>query len=722
MKHLGLILSLSILAACGGREAVAVSAPPTTAAPKRASSNVLHWRMDSGVEAIFGADSSLYRIPEQFRFSPDSAHLAYLQTQGPRTELWMHTIETGIRRPLFSGENAQVTAFVWAASNHVLLISNGDVWMVSLTGQSQQITATNAHEHGIQASQDGTKAAYIRDHNIYIYDLTTMSEIPVTTKGSPKRTFGEVTWLYQEEFDTTEGFGFAPKGNKLWFFETNLEKVPFRIIDRSPGDTEFIPYPRAGEENPEIRIGVIDLDSNARVFVRDGAKRDVYLPRVVWHPSGESILVTELDRLQTHLSVYNCPLRTQRCSAVLDDQDPRYVNLLGNPVFFNHGKEFFWLSETTGYAQIERVNLSTRTRRAVTEGKFEVIAINHVDEKNGRVLFTANPEDITETRLYASPIGGGEIKTLPQASGTHSVIFSPNGEVYVDTHSALDRPPTTVLKNREGKVVAILFETDPRHLMLDDVHNEIFPMEQDNGIPLMAHLTRPKNLESDKKYPVLIIMYGGPHVQFVANRFHQMYQPWRNLLAKRGIIVFSVDGRGSAGRGHLFESRSRLRLGHIELADQLAGRTYLSSLPFVDPDRIGVFGWSYGGYMVLNALLRSPEPFRFGISVAPVTNWRNYDTAYTERYMLRPKDNVEGYRKTALMPLAGQLKSPLLLIHGMADDNVHLIHSFELLNSFIEAGRNVDQLFYPGKNHKIDGAKTRVHLFTHIIRFIEEHQ
>jgi dipeptidyl-peptidase-4 len=237
----------------------------------------------------------------------------------------------------------------------------------------------------------------------------------------------------------------------------------------------------------------------------------------------------------------------------------------------------------------------------------------------------------------------------------------------------------------------------------------------------MALLTRPEALEPKRRYPVLIHVYGGPHAQVVRNAFRPSFQPWRDLLASRGVLVFSVDGRGSGGRGHEFETPIHRRLGKVELEDQLAGVDYLKSLPFVDPERIGIFGWSYGGTMTLNALLKTKDVFRVGVAVAPVTDWRQYDTAYTERYMQRPSDNPEGYRETALAPAAGDLKVPLLLVHGLADDNVHFSNSAHLVDAMVEAGRVLETAFYPGKSHGIRGGRVRVHLFTRVTRFLERH-
>jgi dipeptidyl-peptidase 4 len=720
-----LLILLGLQAACGAAEPNAENAVPVPAS--MAYRNRPPWQMDPDIQRLFGPQSPLHALPKETTWAPDGRKIAFLRTapeanSTPNTELWMYHLDRRIEIPLLTGDAVQVSEFCWVGSSKIAAVSNGDVWLVPLDGEKQQLTDTRGAEKGVQASPDGTKLIYIRDHNLILLDLISMMERPLTRIGNDKRTFGEVTWLYEEEFDTETGFGWAPGSDSIWFYETDLSNVPFRGIDLSDGTIKAIPYPRPGEPNPWLRVGILDITDHDATpqYLVDGKGKDIYLPRVLWHPNGKQLVITELDRLQTTLSLFTCDLATKRCSTLLTENDPRYVDLLDEPLFFNNGKELLRLSEASGYAHIQRVRLDNQGQKPLTKGSFEVSSLVYIDEKQNRVLFTANAEDTGEYKLYAVSLAGGEIMTIPQESGNHEVIYAPNGSHYIDTHSALDRPPKTDIKTSNGESIATLAETTLDERLTEGVTNELFPLDTEDGIPIMAHLTRPISLEPEKRYPVLIIVYGGPHVQLAKNAFHTTYQPWRNLLAQRGILVFTVDGRGSDGRGHAFESAVRLNLGNVELKDQLTGVAHLRSLPFVDAKRIGIFGWSYGGYMVLNALLRTKRIFKMGISVAPVTDWRYYDTAYTERYMQRPEDNPSGYQETALISLAPKLEAPLLLAHGIADDNVHLIHSHRLIKAFTARERYVDHLFYPGKGHKIGGPYTRVHLFTRITRFIEE--
>jgi dipeptidyl-peptidase-4 len=329
-------------------------------------------------------------------------------------------------------------------------------------------------------------------------------------------------------------------------------------------------------------------------------------------------------------------------------------------------------------------------------------------------------EKPTAYGIYTVSLDTGETERVSTETGTHRVIFSPDAAHYFDTHSALDRPLRTEVYEASGRRLSTLDAQDLAEYKRPAVTSDIFPIKTDKGETLWAMLTRPQVLEQGKRYPVLVYVYGGPDAQVVQDSFSTWNQPWRELMAGRGILVFSVDGRGSGGRGHEFECAVHRRLGEAELEDQLQGVSYLNAQPYVDPRRIGVFGWSYGGYMALNALLRTDGVFKAGVSVAPVTDWHEYDTAYTERYMQRPADNPEGYTETSLLGAASGLTEKLLLVHGLADDNVHFTNSALMVNALVDAGKRFEVMFYPGKSHGINGPKTRADLYDRITRFLQE--
>jgi dipeptidyl-peptidase-4 len=421
------------------------------------------------------------------------------------------------------------------------------------------------------------------------------------------------------------------------------------------------------------------------------------------------------------LSLLICDAKTKQCQAIVEERDPRWVNLPQRPTFIQNGYGFLWLSERDGFSHIYRFGIEGSLEDQITKGNWTVTSIDAVDEEQGKVFFTANATYPFSYEMYASSRDQEELLKISQQPGSHDTLFSPDGNHFVDTHSSLSVPSQTTIHQKSGAIISILSKSRLIEYKQPHVMNDIFPIETKNGQTLFALLTRPVAIDQQRRYPVLIYVYGGPGKQVVKNEFNATFQPWRNLMAERGILVFSVDGRGSSGRGRDFEMAIHRQLGKVELEDQLAGLEYLKSLPFVDQNRIGIFGWSYGGTMALNAVMRTKNIFKLGIAVAPVTDWRQYDSAYTERYMQRPIDNNQGYNNASVLSVVNGLNAPLLFIHGFADDNVHVVHSRLLLNALIRAGKYFEVMFYPGKDHRISGAKTRTDLFTRITRFIETH-
>jgi dipeptidyl-peptidase-4 len=420
--------------------------------------------------------------------------------------------------------------------------------------------------------------------------------------------------------------------------------------------------------------------------------------------------------------ILSCDPAKGSCDALIEERDPRWVNLVGPPVFFGKKSEFLWISERDGFAHIHRFDAEGRQKGQLTGGEWAVRGIAAVDEEQAVVYFTGNAENPLSQGVFRVGLDGRGLTRVSPEGGVHEATFSPDRSRLVDVHSALGRIPRADLLRLEDGQTAVeitLAAQDLGSYHADDVIDEVYEIETADDASLWAQLTRPRTMEPDRRYPVVIYVYGGPRAQIVRDHFRSTFQPWRDLMARRGVLVFSVDGRGSGGRGREFETPVHRNLGEIELTDQLAGVDWLKSRPDVDPARIGIFGWSYGGTMVLAALLRTEGVFACGAAVAPVVDWREYDSAYTERYMQRPEDNPEGYDKTALVPLAGKLAVPLLLAHGLADDNVHFANTARMIDALVDSGKLFDLVVYPGKDHGITGPKHRPHLFSVLTRFFE---
>lgn len=678
------------------------------------------------VISIFGRSPAAGLLPRTPSWSPDGRFIAYLRDSYDKEgrthiEVWMYDTLKKVENPVFTESSGRATTYTWCGAERLVVASDGDLFEVSTDAAVVRLTHTKVQEKFPTASPNGARIAFVRDGDLFALDLLSKKEFRITEGASAHRRFGEVTWLYAEEFDTKTGMGWSNDGLKLWFLDTDVTNVPFRDILKLGGNTETMPYPRAGETNPLVRVAVADFSGAAPTvrYLDTGSDPDHYLPRVGWHPNNQRLLVTRLDRLQTELEYLLCPIDGSPCGRPWTERDPRFINLQPDPLILPGGAEMLFLSEQSGFAHIYQIGLDGKGLRPVTQGKWTVTEINAVDEISGSVMFTANVENPLEYKLYRIPLKGGEIERPASEQGCHTAIYTQDNKQYLDIHSALNRAPKADIRKADGELIGTLAAQDAGRYNTEGVVNDLFPISTPNG-PMNALLTRPTVLQTGRKYPVLVLVYGGPHVQLAKNWFHTTYQPLRDLLARRDILVFTVDGRGSAGRGHDFDAAIRLSLGRLELEDQTAGVQYLKSLPFVDTKRIGVFGWSFGGTMALSGLLRSNE-YCMGIAVAPVTDWRWYDSAYTERYMQRPVDNPEGYDNAALIPQAFKLKAPLLLVHGIADDNVHFVHSARMFEALIRANKRFESIFFPGKDHKIAGPAARIHLFTEVLRFIEEH-
>jgi dipeptidyl-peptidase 4 len=714
------------LGACSGRRG-GPSTSPHCPKPAAAAEGV---DVDPEVARIFGDVPIAGRVPTDLAWSPDGARLAYLRAYdatATKRGLWVAEIGTRQEQPIATGGERSVDEYAWLTSARLAAVMDGDVYALDLAGNAENLTATADPEASLAAAPDGRHVAYVRDNDIYVFDLGARTERPVTRGGTADAYFGGVTWVMGEEFGTETGLGWSPDGRKLWFYAVDESKTAHaRISDDAKGTSREQAYPRPGEANPIVRLGVADISRPgeiAPVWMDVGADKDVYIPRVTWFPQSDRLAVIRLDRLQTVLTLLGCDAQKGACTQLLEERDPRWLNLLGEPRFFDGGKRFLWLSERDGYAHIYVVTASGLVERQLTTGRWVVSEIAGVDEKAGVAYFTANAERPVSYGVFRVPLAGGDAERISAKGGVHSALFYDAGTVYADTHSAIALPPRIdVVKpgDVDGDVPPFtLAASDLLPYAREDAANDLFPIEKPDGTEFWCQVTRPAALDPSLRYPVLVYVYGGPGVQAVRDAFHPSMQPWREALAARGFIVFSVDGRGSAGRGRDFETPIHLHLGQIEVEDQLAAVDYLKNQPYVDPARIGVFGWSYGGTMAIALLTKSKGVFRAGAAVAPVVDWREYDSAYTERYLQRPSDNPEGYASSSLLGAAAELRAPLLLAHGLADDNVHFVGTARFIDALVDAGKSFELFVYPGRGHGLKGGRARAHVFSAITKFFE---
>jgi len=486
-----------------------------------------------------------------------------------------------------------------------------------------------------------------------------------------------------------------------------------------PGPVRALRYPLAGADNPIVDIGVMDATAGAApVWMNLSSEADVYLPGAAFMPGDTHLAVARLDRLQTTLEILRCDTRNGTCAVVDEEIDPRWVDWAGLPLFRDDGSAVR-VSRRNGFFHLYLSGGDDQPLRQLTDGNWNAEKVLTADPATGQILFIGDREGPLSSAVFVLSPTSGEIRRLSADGFVHDAVASPDGKLFAVTTSTLTSSPVTTLMDAGGRQIA---SVDVRggdiYTSPDDVRNELVTIEV-NGNALHAHITRPAVLSSTRRYPVLVYVYGGPGVQAVTESFHTTFGPWRDLLARRGIVVFTVDNRGSAGRGREFEAAVHRNLTRVPLDDQLAALREFLKNSWVDRRRVGIVGWSFGGTMALSAALEAEQTFRFAVAVAPVTNWSLYDSAYTERYMQRPQDNPEGYTATDLSSRVKKLTVPTLVIHGLADDNVLPLHTQKLMRAFIDARKTPEILFYPGAGHRIDDPEVLTHLFSRMTAFIE---
>ncbi len=461
-----------------------------------------------------------------------------------------------------------------------------------------------------------------------------------------------------------------------------------------------------------------------------GADTDVYLPRVLWLRDSKRVAIERLNRAQNRLDLLFCDASTGSSATILTETDKYWVNIADDLYFFADNKRFLWSSERTGFRHYYLYDLAGRQLEQLTSGDWAITgnggvgpgAASHpaVDEAHGFIYFLSNKDNVLDIQLYRLSIADKSIIKVTREPGTHDVVIAPNESAFVDTYSNAMTPPRQDLDRMDGVRAAAINENKVPELadyQLSPV--KFVNLSADDGTKLYASIVQPPDFDVSRKYPVLVNVYGGPQVQNVHNAWDGKDFLWLEMMAEKGYIIFTLDNRGSYGRGHAFETVIYHYLGKIALEDQLTGVKYLKSLPYVDPSRIGIWGWSFGGTMALDAMFNAPDVFKAGVSVAPVTDWRLYDTIYTERYMGRPQDNPEGYSDSSPAYQAANLRGKLMIAHSTGDDNVHFVNTAEVLNKLILAGKYPDDLMiFPGRGHGIGDAPARIQLFQGITDFL----
>ncbi|HVB85607.1 MAG TPA: S9 family peptidase, partial [Candidatus Dormibacteraeota bacterium] len=583
-------------------------------------------------------------------------------------------------------------------------------------------------------SPDGKWVSFVRGWNLWIANVATGQLHQLTTGGSEALRNGDLDWLYPEELDCSTAYWWSPDSSKIAYYQMDehpVERYPIMDMSSTAGSIFYTRFPEAGTANPTVKIGVVAIGGGATQWMDTGADTNVYLPRVVWLHDSRRVAIERLNRAQSRLDLLFCDAATGASQNILTETDPYWINIADDLYFFSDGKRFLWSSERTGYRHYYLYDLSGKLIEQLTSGDWQISgnggfgpgAASHpvVDEAHGYIYFMSNKDDVLGNQLFRLSLADKSITRVTKAPGVHEVIVSPDDSAFVDTYSNVMTPPRQDLDRIDGTRAAAVNANKVADLAAYHLSPvQFLTVPANDGTKLEAELIRPRDFKDKKKYPVLIDVYGGPQDQHVQNTWGYSDFLWDEMMAEKGYVVFSLDNRGSWGRGHAFETPIYHHFGKVELEDQLAGVKYLKSLPWVDASRIGIWGWSYGGTMTLEALFNAPNVFKAGAAVSPVTDWRLYDTAYTERYMGTPQENPSGYYESSPINQAQNMKGKLLIAHGTGDDNVHFANTTELLNRFISLGSYpTDLVILPGRGHSMSDRDSRVELFREMTNFFD---
>jgi dipeptidyl-peptidase 4 len=601
----------------------------------------------------------------------------------------------------------------WSQSGKEILYSGGgDIFLIHVdTGKWEQLTHTPEVEREAKLSPDSKTVAFRRGYDLYAVDTASGKETRLTRGGSETLRNGTLDWVYPEELDLSTAYWWSPDSKAIVYmqFDTTREPVyPHEDVLRVRALYEPERYPQSGENNADIHLGVVPASGGPTKWLEVGDTRNSYLiARAGWMPDSKSAYVIRMNRVQNRLEMLSIGVESGSATTIFKETDPYWINLKDDVAFLRDGKRFLWTSERDGYRHVYVYSVDGKEVKQATKGPWEVRAVNAVDDKLSRIYYTSTEGSSLETHLYSVKLDGGDKKRLDNAAGSHTISMGPGASFYLDTVSTLTDPPRTTLHSTDGAELGVYREADRRQQEeFDILPTEIVSFKGPDGTLLYGKVIKPKGFETGKKYPAIVSVYGGPGVGL------PIHNSWSGVsidqaYAHHGYVVWQAENRGGQGRGHGFETPIYRSLGPTELTDQVAGVKFLISMGYVDAARVGIHGWSYGGFMTLNAVLNAPDVFKCGIAGAPVTSWMNYDTIYTERYMGLPSENPEGYRSTALPAKAKNLKAKLMIVHNFEDDNVLFQNTLQMTDALQLADKQFEFMLYPQKSHGVSGVAAR---------------
>lgn len=695
------------------------------------------------LEDIYKSNTFSMKSVPGFNGMKDGQRFTKLETKDGVQTLNVYSLVTGNKiKALFStegktadGKKLSITSYVFSDDeNKLLLFTEPEhvyrhsafykVYVYDM--KTQELTPVDDKKvmHA-SFSPDGSKVAFMQDNNMFYKNLQTGERVAITTDGKWNHIInGNCDWVYEEEFSFTQAYQWSPDGKYIAYYRFDESKVPeytMHIYNALYPENYKYKYPKAGEANSVVEIRIYNLATRAVVTANTGNETDQYIPRIKWTKKNNELCVFVLNRLQNHLDLLLADAHTGVSQVIYSETNKYYVDISDNIEFLPDGHSMIFSTERNKYNHLYHWDWRSRKLTELTRGKYDVDELVGVDEKRKVVYYTAAEKSPLERKLYSIGWNGMGKKLLTPENGTHAITKVEGYNFFLDKYSTLNGAPIYYLRNSDGKIVRTLEDNIQYTVKMQDYalgKTSFTTFKGAYGDDLNAWMITPPNFDKNKKYPVLMFQYSGPASQQVRDMYPLGNYFWHQMLAQKGYIIVCADGTGTGMRGEEFRKKTYLQLGKMESDDQVAVAKELGKLPYVDKDRIGIWGWSYGGFMSSTCLFKGDGIFKMAIAVAPVSNWRYYDNIYTERYMRTPKENPDGYDNNAPEKMAKNMKGKFLLIHGTADDNVHFQNAVTLTQQLIEANKEFESEYYPDRAHGISGGNSRFHLYNRMTNFI----
>jgi dipeptidyl-peptidase-4 len=635
---------------------------------------------------------------------------------------------------LFEGKPIEMRTHEWSKDENYLLLTGKlkRIWRHSRqskvyvldrkTGEMKSLAEKNSRVQNPKFSADGNMVGYTLDNNLYVVDLISGVSKALTTDGNADILNGIFDWVYEEEFGTADAWKWSPDGKKIAFWrsdQTHIKSFNY-LLDQLPlyNEVHMVKYPKVGTKNSIVKIGVVNVNDGSTTWMDIGDEEDIYIPRIKWTKDPNLLSITRLNRKQNKMELLLADVTTGKTNLVVTDKSEAWIDVTDDLYFLKNKNRFIWTSEKSGFRHIYLYNFDGTELKQLTSGRWEVSKIVKLDNKNGWVFFEGKKESPLENHIYRVKLDGSKLEKISIEPGWHNAKLSKEFKYYLDFYSDIYTPPQVNLYKSDGKTIRVVDASTISGLSDYKLnYPEFLSVKTTDGVELNASIIKPADFDPNRKYPVIVYGYGGPGSQRVTNSWQGDRGLWHQMMAGKGFVIFSIDNRGTGGRGADFKHLAYEDISKWVVRDQIEGAKYLASLPYVDASRIGVWGWSGGGYLTCNLLTRGADYFKTGVAVAPVSDFKNYDTIWTERYMGLLGENSEGYENANVLKYAHLLKGKLMLVHGSGDDNVHMQNSIQLAEKLIELNIPVDLMIYPNKDHRIFGRNNQNHLFNKMTEY-----